>query len=81
VLQTPHPYQRSYQPLIGEFTELTGINVNADLVPEADYFTNRPVAPVSTTGSCSGVLHLTVRTGRLDRRPQPVAGELLDHRS
>ena len=34
VLQTPHPYQRSHQPRIGEFTELTGINVNVDLVPE-----------------------------------------------
>ena len=39
ILQTPHPYQKSYQPLLKEFTELTGINVNADLVPEADYFT------------------------------------------
>ncbi len=39
ILQTPHPYQLSYQPLLAEFTELTGINVNVDLVPEADYFT------------------------------------------
>ena len=39
ILQTPHPYQLSYQPLLKEFTELTGINVNVDLVPEADYFT------------------------------------------
>src|SRR5258707_9160443 len=39
VLQTPHPYQKSYQPLLKEFTQLTGINVNVDLVPEADYFT------------------------------------------
>ena len=39
ILQTPHPYQLSYQPLLQEFTELTGINVNVDLVPEADYFT------------------------------------------
>src|SRR5262245_51217627 len=39
ILQTPHPYQLSYQPLLREFTELTGINVNVDLVPEADYFT------------------------------------------
>ena len=39
ILQTPHPYQKSYQPLLKEFTELTGINVNVDLVPEADYFT------------------------------------------
>src|SRR4029079_9185785 len=39
ILQTPHPSQKSYQPLLKEFTELTGINVNIDLVPEADYFT------------------------------------------
>ena len=39
ILQTPHPYQQSYQPLLKEFTELTGITVNVDLVPEADYFT------------------------------------------
>ena len=39
ILQTPHPYQLSYQPLLKEFTELTGITVNVDLVPEADYFT------------------------------------------
>jgi multiple sugar transport system substrate-binding protein len=39
ILQTPHPYQLSYQPLLAEFTELTGIKVNVDLVPEADYFT------------------------------------------
>ncbi|MDT5106659.1 MAG: multiple sugar transport system substrate-binding protein, partial [Mycobacterium sp.] len=36
ILQTPHPYQLSYQPLLAEFTELTGIKVNVDLVPEAD---------------------------------------------
>ncbi|MEJ5945194.1 sugar ABC transporter substrate-binding protein [Pseudokineococcus basanitobsidens] len=39
VLQTPHPYQQSFQPLLGEFTELTGIEVKPELVPEADYFT------------------------------------------
>lgn len=39
LLQTPHPYQQSFQPLLKEFTELTGITVTADLVPEADYFT------------------------------------------
>ncbi len=39
ILQTPHPYQLSYQPLLKEFTDLTGITVNVDLVPEADYFT------------------------------------------
>nr|WP_198348069.1 extracellular solute-binding protein [Plantactinospora sp. KBS50] len=39
ILQTPHPYQQSFAPLLKEFTELTGITVQADLVPEADYFT------------------------------------------
>ena len=39
ILQTPHPYQQSFQPLLKEFTELTGIEVKADLVAEADYFT------------------------------------------
>src|SRR4051794_2017361 len=39
ILQTPHPYQKSYQPLFKEFTQLTRINVNADLVPQADYLT------------------------------------------
>jgi multiple sugar transport system substrate-binding protein len=39
ILQTPHPYQQSFQPLLKEFTAKTGIEVTADLVPEADYFT------------------------------------------
>jgi len=39
ILQTPHPYQQSFQPLLKEFGELTGIEVRADLVAEADYFT------------------------------------------
>lgn len=39
ILQTPHAYQQTYQPLLKEFTELTGIEVQADLVAEADYFT------------------------------------------
>lgn len=39
ILQTPHVYQQSFQPLFQEFTELTGITIQADLVPEADYFT------------------------------------------
>lgn len=39
ILQTPHPYQQSYQPLLKEFTELTGIEVLVDLVPEASYYT------------------------------------------
>lgn len=39
ILQTPHPYQQSFAPLLKEFTELTGISVQPDLVPEADYYT------------------------------------------
>src|SRR5262245_52393634 len=39
ILQTPHPYQQSFQPLLKEFTALTGIDVHVDLVAEADYFT------------------------------------------
>jgi multiple sugar transport system substrate-binding protein len=39
ILQTPHPYQQSFQPLLKEFTEKTGIQVVADLVPEGAYFT------------------------------------------
>lgn len=39
ILQTPHPYQQSFQPLLADFTKLTGITVNVELVPEADYFT------------------------------------------
>lgn len=39
VLQTPHAYQQTYQPFLGEFTELTGIELDIELVPEADYFT------------------------------------------
>ena len=39
ILQTPHPYQQSFQPLLAEFTALTGIEVTPELVPEADYFT------------------------------------------
>jgi multiple sugar transport system substrate-binding protein len=39
ILQTPHPYQVAFQPLLKEFTELTGITVQPDLVAEADYFT------------------------------------------
>jgi multiple sugar transport system substrate-binding protein len=34
LLQTPHPYQQSFQPLLKEFTDLTGIEVVVDLVPE-----------------------------------------------
>lgn len=39
ILQTPHPYQQSFQPLLRDFTELTGIEVQPELVAEADYFT------------------------------------------
>lgn len=39
ILQTPHVYQQTFQPMIKDFTELTGIEVVTDLVPEADYFT------------------------------------------
>jgi multiple sugar transport system substrate-binding protein len=36
--------------MIGEFTELTGINVNVDLVPEADYFTKLDTELAGGTG-------------------------------
>lgn len=39
ILQTPHPYQQSFSPLLKDFTELTGITVKPELVAEADYFT------------------------------------------
>ena len=38
VLQTPHTYQRSFEPILKDFTELTGVEVETDLVPEGDYF-------------------------------------------
>ena len=50
LLQTPHPYQQSFQPLLKEFTELTGIEVKADLVPEADYFTKLNTELAGGTG-------------------------------
>lgn len=50
ILQTPHPYQQSFQPLLGEFEQLTGITVNADLVPEADYFTKLNTELAGGTG-------------------------------
>ncbi|WP_330253986.1 extracellular solute-binding protein [Nocardia sp. NBC_00565] len=50
LLQTPHPYQQSLQPLLAEFTQLTGITVNADLVPEADYFTKLNTELAGGTG-------------------------------
>ncbi|MGI8868053.1 MAG: ABC transporter substrate-binding protein [Mycobacteriales bacterium] len=39
ILQTPHPYQQTFSPLLKEFTRLTGIKVKPELVAEADYFT------------------------------------------
>ena len=56
VLQTPHPYQQSFQPLLAEFQDLTGITVQADLVPEggllhqAQHRAGRP-GPGRTTSS------------------------------
>jgi multiple sugar transport system substrate-binding protein len=51
ILQTPHPYQQSFQPLLKEFTALTGIEVKADLVAEADYFTKLNTELGGHTGS------------------------------
>lgn len=50
ILQTPHPYQQALQPLLADFTELTGITVKADLVPEADYFTKLNTELAGGTG-------------------------------
>jgi multiple sugar transport system substrate-binding protein len=51
ILQTPHPYQQSFQPLFKEFTDLTGIEVQADLVAEADYFTKLNTELAGGTGA------------------------------
>lgn len=51
ILQTPHPYQQSFQPLLKEFTALTGIEVQADLVAEADYFTKLNTELAGRTGA------------------------------
>ena len=51
ILQTPHPYQQSFQPLLQEFTTLTGIQVQADLVAEADYFTKLNTELAGRTGA------------------------------
>ena len=51
VLQTPHPYQQSFQPLLKDFTELTGIQVQADLVAEGDYFTKLNTELASKAGN------------------------------
>jgi multiple sugar transport system substrate-binding protein len=51
ILQTPHPYQQSFQPLLKEFTALTGVEVQADLVAEADYFTKLNTELAGRTGA------------------------------
>ncbi|WP_432514691.1 ABC transporter substrate-binding protein [Kineococcus sp. SYSU DK001] len=51
ILQTPHPYQQAFQPLLKDFTELTGIEVQADLVAEADYFTKLNTELAGKTGA------------------------------
>jgi multiple sugar transport system substrate-binding protein len=51
VLQTPHPYQVAFQPLLAEFSQLTGIEVKADLVAEADYFTRLNTELASGAGN------------------------------
>ena len=51
ILQTPHPYQQSFQPLLAEFSALTGITVQADLVAEADYFTKLNTELAGGTGA------------------------------
>lgn len=51
LLQTPHPYQQSFQPLLSEFTELTGIELEVDLVPEADYYTKLNIELAGATGA------------------------------
>lgn len=51
ILQTPHPYQQAFQPLLKEFTELTGIEIQADLVAEADYFTKLNTELAGKTGA------------------------------
>jgi multiple sugar transport system substrate-binding protein len=51
LLQTPHAYQQSFQPLLKEFTELTGIEVQVDLVAEADYFTKLNTELAGHTGA------------------------------
>ena len=84
VLQTPHPYQVAFQPLLAEFTELTGITVRADLVAEADYFTRLNTELASGAGQLRRLhdrrlLHLDLRASRVDGGPQAVAGEQLGH--
>ncbi|NYI71378.1 multiple sugar transport system substrate-binding protein [Naumannella cuiyingiana] len=51
LLQTPHPYQQAFQPLLAEFTELTGIEVEVTLVPESAYFTKLNTALAGGAGN------------------------------
>jgi multiple sugar transport system substrate-binding protein len=51
ILQTPHAYQQSLQPLLQEFTQLTGVQVEAHLVAEADYFTKLKTELASRSGA------------------------------
>lgn len=51
IFQTPHPYQQSFQPLLKDFEQLTGIQVQADLVAEADYFTKLNTELAGKTGN------------------------------
>ena len=81
ILQTPHPYQQAFQPLLKEFTELTGIEVQADLVAEADYFTklNTELAGKHRRPRRlhdRRLLHLAVRSPRLDGGPHALDREL-----
>lgn len=39
ILQTNHPYQQAFAPMLKEFTELTGVEVVPELVDENNYFT------------------------------------------
>ena len=43
-LQIPHPYQLSYRPLLTEFTDLTGVNVDVTWFP-------RPTTSLNSTPS------------------------------
>ena len=51
VLQTPHPYQQTFQPLLKDFEKLTGIKVETDLVPEAAYYTKLNTELAGGSGS------------------------------
>ncbi len=51
ILQTPHPYQQSFQPLLREFSELTGVEVRADIVAESGYYTKLNTELAGQTGA------------------------------